>query len=227
MRGREHIDHGVSKHARLTERRDVYSVDKCVYLVDMAEMGTAARIASAALSILLQEGAHAVTMRRVAADAGVTAMATYRHYPNREALLRAVADAAVADVTKEWGKRGAGRTFAGWLDALTDDFLDFAMGQPNLYTFVVTERRDGVRQFPDDFRAGGTPTFGPVFEAVEQGIREGALRFDDPLEVTLAITTPAMGLVQLYHGGRINLSEQDFRALCKRTIGRVLDGLRP
>jgi AcrR family transcriptional regulator len=193
----------------------------------MAQVGTAERIASAALSILLAEGAQAVTMRRVAADAGVTTMATYRHFPSREALLRTVADAAVADLTSEWGKRRSARALDGRLEGLADDFLDFALGTPHLYTFVVAERREGARQFPADFRTGGTPTFGPVFEAVEQGIREGALRADDPLEVTLAITMPVMGLVQLYHGGRINLSEHDFRALCKRTTGRILNGLRP
>ncbi|MET8763535.1 TetR/AcrR family transcriptional regulator [Lentzea sp. NPDC004782] len=193
----------------------------------MDGLGTAARIASAALSILLAEGAEAVTMRRVAADVGVTPMATYRHYPNREALLRTVADAAVAELSQDWGKRGDPAVFESRLDGLADDFLDFALGKPNLYAFVVTERREGAKRFPDDFRTGGTPTFGPVFETVEQGMREGALRADDPLEVTLAITMPAMGLVQLYHGGRIDLSEQDFRALCKRTIERAVRGLRP
>jgi AcrR family transcriptional regulator len=205
----------------------VYVVHMRVYAVHMRETGTGERIASAALAILLEEGAQAVTMRRVAADAGVTTMATYRHFPNREALLRTVVDDALADLTKDWGKRTGALTFETRLEELTDEFLDFALGKPNLYTFVVTERRTGVRQFPEDFRAGGSPSFGPVFEAVQQGIREGALRPDDPLEATLALTMPAMGLVQLYHGGRMNLSEKDFRALCKRTIGRVLDGLRP
>ncbi|RZQ65763.1 TetR/AcrR family transcriptional regulator [Amycolatopsis suaedae] len=191
----------------------------------MTEKGTAERIADAALAILLAEGADAVSMRRVAADAGVTAMATYRHYPNRETLLRTVVDAAVAELSRDWGRRRGATTFTGRLDELTDDFLDFALGKPNLYRFVVTERREGVRQFPGDFRAGGTPTFGPVFDAVEQAIGDGVLRADDPLEVTLAITMPAMGLVQLYHGGRIALSEEDFRLLCKRTIARVLSGL--
>jgi AcrR family transcriptional regulator len=193
----------------------------------MDELGTADRIAAEALSILLAEGAQAVTMRRVAAAAGVTTMATYRHFPNRETLLRKVVDAAVAELSKDWGKRDGPTDFRGRLDGLTDDFLDFALGKPNLYAFVVTERREGTKQFPDDFRTGATPTFGPVFETVEQGIRDGDLRADDPLEVTLAITMPAMGLVQLYHGGRIDLSENNFRALCKRTIERVLDGVRP
>lgn len=189
---------------------------------------TAERLAREALAILLAEGAQAVTMRRVAAAAGVTTMATYRHYPNREALLRTVAGAAVAELTATWGRRGRRGGFRARLDGLADDFLDFALGQPNLYTYVITERRDDeVKQFPGDFRAGGSPTFDPVLLAVEQGIRDGELRPGDPLEVTLALTSPALGLIQLYHGGRIALSDKEFRALCKRTIERVLDGLRP
>lgn len=188
---------------------------------------TAERIASVALSILLAEGAQAVTMRRVAAEAGVTTMATYRHFPNRETLLRTVVDDAVADVTRDWGKRVTAERFEDRVLGLLNDFLDFALGMPNLYTYLVTDRRESVRHFPEDFRAGGTPTFMPVFEVVEQAIREGVLKADDPLEVTLAVTMASVGLVQLYHGGRVNLSEQDFRALCERTTGRILDGLRP
>lgn len=193
----------------------------------MTDEGTAGRIAAAALTILIKEGAQAVTMRRVAADAGVSAMATYRHYPNREALLHGVADSAFAELGADWGKHYETADFAGRLDGLLDDFLDFALTKPNLYRFLITERRGGVRQFPEDFRAGASPAFRPVVEVVAQGMREGALRSDDALEVTLAITTPAMGLVQLYLGGRIGLPEHDFRELCGRTVHRVIDGLRP
>lgn len=188
--------------------------------------GTGERVAAAALSILLEEGAQAVTMRRVAAEAGVTTMATYRHFPNRETLLRTVVDDAVADVTKDWGKRATERTFEQRFFGLQEDFLDFALGKPNLYTYLVTERRETVLHFPEDFRAGESLAFTPVFDVVEQGMRDGVLKPDDPLEVTLALTMAVVGLVQLYHGGRVNLSEEDFRALCERTTGRILDGLR-
>jgi AcrR family transcriptional regulator len=192
----------------------------------MARAGTGARVRSAALEILLAEGAQAVTMRRVAADAGVSTMATYRHYPNREALLRAVVDDAFAGLGRDWGTAHTDGDFDSRLDALADDFLDFALGQPNLYAFLITDRREGARRFPEDFRDGGSPALGQVVAVVEQGIRDGVLRADDPLEVTLAITMPALGLVQLYLGGRINLSEEDFRALCKRTTARIIHGLR-
>ncbi|MFD2416341.1 TetR/AcrR family transcriptional regulator [Amycolatopsis pigmentata] len=187
----------------------------------MVETGTAGRVASAALKILLDEGASAVTMRRVAADAGVTTMATYRHYPNRETLLRAVAEEAFAELGRKWGRRG-GRAFRGRFFGLFDDFLDFALGKPNLYAFLITDRREGARSFPEQ---ADSPAFAPVVEVVEQGMREGVLRRDDPVEVALALTMPVLGLVQLYLGGRFSLSEKDFRALCRRTVERILDGL--
>ncbi|GAB2809211.1 TetR/AcrR family transcriptional regulator [Lentzea nigeriaca] len=187
---------------------------------------TADRIASAARAILLAEGAAAVSMRRVAEAAGITPMAIYTHFPNRDALLREVAEATFAELATSWGRRGEQ---GGWEERLfgqLQDFLDFALGQPHLYAFLLTEQRAQARRFPEDFRDGGSPIFTPAAQALEQGMREGALRRDDPLEMALTLTAQTQGLVQLYLGGRIGLSEQEFRALCERTGRRVLDGLR-
>ncbi|WP_158885388.1 TetR/AcrR family transcriptional regulator [Amycolatopsis anabasis] len=192
----------------------------------MADQGTGERIASAALAILVEEGAQAVTMRRVAAAAGVTPMATYRHFPNRETLLRSVAEAGLAELAQDWGKHVEAADMNTRLESLLTDFLDFALGKPNLYTFLLTDRREAARRFPEDFRSGGSAAFNPVYEAVQDWMREGLLRPDDPLEVTLALTSPAQGLVQQYLAGRMALSEADFRALCRRTVERVLNGVK-
>ncbi len=48
-------------------------------------------LVGAALDLLAENGADAVSLRAVARRAGVSAMAPYRHYPDKEALLAAVA----------------------------------------------------------------------------------------------------------------------------------------
>ncbi len=48
-------------------------------------------LVGAALDLLAEDGADAVSLRAVARRAGVSAMAPYRHYPDKEALLAAVA----------------------------------------------------------------------------------------------------------------------------------------
>ncbi|MEU9831745.1 TetR/AcrR family transcriptional regulator [Streptosporangium sp. NPDC048047] len=187
---------------------------------------TRERVAEAARTILAGEGADAVTMRRVAEMVGVTAMAIYKHYPSREALLAVVADRTFDELGEGWGTRVPDGDWETRVRCLLEDFLDFALGRPHLYTFLMTDRRDRVRRFPDDFRRNGSPAFARVVELAEEGMRLGLLRPDDPLETALALTSSVQGLVQLYLGGRVGMDEKDFRALCARTVERVLRGLR-
>ncbi|WP_043626982.1 TetR/AcrR family transcriptional regulator [Nonomuraea candida] len=192
----------------------------------MSVSPTAEKIAEAARSILVNEGAGAVTMRRVAVLAGVSPMAAYKHFPSRQALLDAVAERAFGELAGGWGVRvPSGGSWEERAFGLLEDFLDFALGQPHLYTFLMTDRRERARRFPEDF-AGGAPPFGLLVTLAEEGMREKVLRQDDPLEVTLALTASVQGLVQLYLGGRISLEEDGFRELCRRTARRVLDGVR-
>lgn len=51
----------------------------------------------AALAIALDEGVDKLSMRKVAARLGVSPMAMYKHFPNKEELLVATLDAFIAD----------------------------------------------------------------------------------------------------------------------------------
>jgi AcrR family transcriptional regulator len=199
-----------------------------VYGVDMVA-STAGRIAAAARGILTSEGVDAVSMRRVAAEVSITPMAIYRHYPNREALLDAIAQTAFAELAERWGTRswsvGNGGLEAQLEEAL-DAYLDFALAEPRLYSFLFTEPRAGARRFPEDMRAGASPTLNLVAGALREGIRGGVFHQHDVWEVALMVTTLLHGLVQLYHADRISLTEHEFRALCRAGMWRVLDGIR-
>jgi AcrR family transcriptional regulator len=58
---------------------------------------TPAVIAAAALRVGDRDGPKAMSMRHIAAELGCDPMALYRHFPDRQALLDAVADLALAD----------------------------------------------------------------------------------------------------------------------------------
>lgn len=184
------------------------------------------RIIEAARTILLAEGAGAVSMRRVAAIVGVTPMAIYRHFADRDALLKSVADASFAEIARRWVDKPRQGDLDARVREMLDDHLDFALGQPRLYDFVFTELRHDARRFPDDFRAGRSPTLNLVADAISDGMRQGVLRRDDEWEIALSVAALLHGLVALYRGRRIGLSEQEFRALCHRAVGRVVDGCK-
>jgi AcrR family transcriptional regulator len=53
----------------------------------MIVLPTNLKITGAARDLLEKEGIEAVSMRRVGSAVGITPMAIYRHFPNRESLL--------------------------------------------------------------------------------------------------------------------------------------------
>lgn len=95
---------------------------------------TPAAITTAALRLGDREGAAAMSMRRIAADLDCDPMALYRHFANREALLDAVADAALA------GARDPGPSVP-WderLRSITTEIRSAALRHPGIAAHVAT-----------------------------------------------------------------------------------------
>ena len=85
--------------------------------------------------------------------------------------------------------------------------------------------RAGARQFPQDFRAGRSPTAKFAAEALEHGMKQGVFRKDDVWEIAFETGAMLQGLVMLYVGGRMGTSAREFRALCHRAFRRYLHGI--
>jgi AcrR family transcriptional regulator len=192
----------------------------------MANMSTAEKIVAAAGKVLGREGAPAITMRRVAKSVGITPMALYRHFEDRDGLLNTLADRGFEELAARAGGTPMPAGAEQQLMKILDVFLDFALQKPRLFELMFLERRQGARQFPEDFREGKSPTAKFVVAALETGMKEGSFRRDDVWEITFETGALLQGLVMLYLGGRMRTSVEGFRALCHRAFRRYVDGIR-
>ena len=191
----------------------------------MAAQTTARKIALAARRLLDKEGAEAVTMRRVAEAVGITPMAIYRHYPDRAALLKTLADEGF----KELAAALKDRRFTGDLETrlakMSDLYLDHALENPRLFELMFLSKREGARQYPQDFKARRSPTATLMADVVAEGMQSGELKKDDPWEITFEMGALSHGLIMLYLGGRMDTSPTGFRALYRRSFRRYLHGI--
>jgi AcrR family transcriptional regulator len=192
----------------------------------MAETSTAKRIVAAAGRLLRQEGAEGVTMRRVATAVGITPMAVYRHFADRDDLLNALADKGFEELAARVAAMIQAEDAEERLMQNLDAFLDFALEKPRLFELMFLVRRKGARQFPGDFQEGRSPTARFSAEALEAGMRQGVFRRDDVWEIAFETGAMLQGLVMLYQGGRVGTSAEEFRALCHRAFRRYLHGIR-
>ena len=193
----------------------------------MTRLTTAEKILRVAHKLFDGDGADAVTMRRVAEAVGITPMAIYRHFPTRDALLKRLSDDSFNAVAHEWETRRTRHTdVLKRLLALAEPYLDYALAHPHLFDHAFSVPRDDARRFPEDFRAGHSPTFNVLVHAVVEGMAQGVLKQDDPHDVAMAVWAQQHGLIALYRAGRFSYDETQFRAFYLQSLRRLFDGLK-
>lgn len=192
----------------------------------MTASTTAEKIRRAALKLFEQGGVQAVSMRRVADAVGITPMAIYRHFANREVLLKRLSDDSFQAMAQDWAAQSRQGDVLKRLPHLMTPYLDYALRHPHLFDHAFALPRDDARRFPSDFRAGQSPTLTLVADTVTEGIEQGVLRDDDAWDVAMTMWAHAHGLIVLYRAGRFSYSEAQFRRFYLASLQRLIDGLK-
>lgn len=192
----------------------------------MAPQTTAERILSSALALFEDGGAEAVSMRRVADGAGISPMAIYRHFSNREALLKRLSDASFQAIARDWQTHAVHPDPLQRLPALLTPYLDYALQHPHLFDHAFSIRRDDARRFPEDFRNRQSPTVNVIADAIVEGIELGVIRKDDPWDVAMTLWAHAHGLITLYRAGRFSYDDVQFREFYLQSLERMIHGIK-
>jgi AcrR family transcriptional regulator len=190
------------------------------------DQATEERIAETALKLLETGGEDGVSMRRVAAAVGITPMAIYHYFADRRALLNFVVDREFTKYSESLQATARRGTYEFQILTCMDAYIDYAFAHPRIFDYVFAEPRPGARRFPEDFRARRSPTLNPVADLLQKAMEAGYLKQDDVWELAMELWAHTHGYVSLYRGGRFALSEKEFRALLRRSIRRMLHGLK-
>ena len=177
---------------------------------------TRERIFAAAKVVLEQEGIPGLTIRKVAARAGVSPMAMYRHFADKDALLNALVEDGLA-AWESLVRRLRAQDPMQWLEQLTEAFLSFALEQPHLFDAAFLLPAPKARQYPRDFMAGHSPVIAMLMVRIDQARAEGRLGDQPALEIALSLSAMAQGLVSMYRANRFSDARQ-FRRLFRTAV---------
>jgi AcrR family transcriptional regulator len=124
----------------------------------------------AGLALIAEKGVRALTLREIGARAGVSRMAAYRHFKNKEELLFAIGEAGF----KRFGDAlqqacdEAGSTYADRILAMGLAYLEFATRNRAHFEVMFLPVED-----PSCRPANGTETARRAFGILEHAVREG------------------------------------------------------
>jgi len=185
-------------------------------------METGDRIVAAARAAFDREGLEGLSMRDIAKEVGVTPMAIYRHFENKQSLI----DMLVLDALDEWSAVVAAIPLAApleWLRRIGIAHLDFALIKPSRYEAAFLLHSEKARRYPDDFIAGLSPAGRLQLRLLEELAAQRRLPAQAPVEILIANVGLSQGLITLYRAGRIAGGEAEFRELYLRATHRLMD----
>lgn len=90
----------------------------------------------AGLTVLASEGLDALSLRRVARDASVSAAAPYRHFKDKQSLLAAISHCGFLQLQSALDE--SGKESPGNLDKCGQAYLSFAIQNPQLYRLMFS-----------------------------------------------------------------------------------------
>ncbi len=151
----------------------------------------------ACATAMLDTGQHELSLRAVARAAGVSAMAPYRHFPDKAALLRAVADAGFGllhDALVAADAKGLATSERRALVEQGVAYVAFARARPALFRLMFTGP-------PDPSCAPKIPIDGDAYTVL--AARVAAMRPDDAGAATMAAWSIVHGMAMLVLDGRL------------------------
>lgn len=158
----------------------------------------------AALGLVEEEGAGALTLRATARRAGVSQAAPYRHFASKQALLAAVAEEGFRTMAQAMRAASAaeGDDPLARFRALGLAYVDFATTHPAHFRVMFGRAAADRSAYPSLQEAAGE-TFDLLVSAIADCQRAGFVRPGDPAELALAAWSATHGLASLWVDGQL------------------------
>ncbi len=176
----------------------------------------------AAKKLLTEEGPSALSIRRIAASAGVAPMGVYNRFKNKSGIIEALFrqgfvdfDAAMSSVEFPIGtEKNLQKEYLKSIEAMGMKYREFAIQNPGIYQLMFMK---SVPEFAPtiDAVAGAFNCFGTLVERVAWGQRAKILIAGDPVEIGQRVWATCHGAASLEIVGITKLLdvENHFRML--------------
>lgn len=186
----------------------------------------AAALVSAAREVVVESGWEAVSLRAVARSVGVSANATYRHFPDKAALLLAVATAAFDQLAARMRRvqaRAKGDDAAAAVarfEATGRAYFGFAVDNPELFRLMFSP----VGRRHAEGREDEQTPFDILAESLDGLVTAGILDTAHREGAEMLAWTSVHGLATLVLSGVLPTTKERKAAL-ERVLGFVVQGL--
>jgi len=199
-----------------------------------AKSGLKDRMITIALKEIKRVGAHKMSLRKIAELSGVTPMATYRHFPSKEALIAEIAREGFVHLRQQMQTVSDRNdlTPIEKIEHMGHRYIHMALERPEHLLMMFGGFIDDHEQFIDMKNAGDSAFF-TLVDTMSQAQGVGALPKVDPVKQAIAAWSIVHGFSMLLINGNMSFlgidtkNYQTFSAYVSRSVLEGLKNLPP
>ena len=188
----------------------------------------------AGLKLLSERGLAGLSLRAAAQLAGVSHAAPYRHFPDKQRLVAAIAERGFRLLTASMREELAACNSADGLErllALGVGYVRFATRHPDYLRVIFGGVLRGGNALPE-LQAAGEEAYGVLRDVVAAGLDRGELRGGGPELVSLTCWSLVHGLSALLSSGAVPpptsaAAQRELVLSALRLLGRGIAGAAP
>lgn len=157
--------------------------------------------------LLVQEGYHNLSMRKIARAIDYSATSIYLHFDNKDALLHTLIDEGMMQLY-ETLKEGADhhpRGSIARMEALCRRFIMFGLENPEYYEIMFQLRPERMERYPAEKYRRARRNLDIIAETLSDGADRGVFQTDDPRVAASTVWAGLHGAVSLLLAERVDI----------------------
>ncbi|MDJ0879089.1 MAG: TetR/AcrR family transcriptional regulator [Halieaceae bacterium] len=173
----------------------------------------------------LESGDQGLSMRNIAKELGITPMAIYKHFDNKEALQQQLLAEAFRTFMEYLSVGLEGRDARERFHLTAEAYFEFAVRQSTYFEliFLAINPMNNLK-LQDAIREESIPPFRFLVDRVRDCIEEGYFRAGDAYQMSVSLLAQSTGLAALFLTRSFPWTEDEAREMQQKVLEQILGG---
>lgn len=184
------------------------------------------KIIEEARKLLLEEGYRNVSLRKIAANAGITATSIYLHFDSKDHLIHTLMGQAIEQLNaKLESTADLEMDPVEKLEALARDYVRFALEHPREYQVIYLVTSDEMSRYPKEKFRRARRGYEIVSKVIEEGVSEDEIVEKHPRIAAYTLWAQLHGVMAVVLSKRLD-TRIDQEEFIEQAIQHIIYGFK-
>ncbi|MDR9417877.1 TetR/AcrR family transcriptional regulator [Gracilimonas sp.] len=174
--------------------------------------------------LLYEDGYRALSMRKIAKKADVSATSIYLYFENKDHLLHTLIEESVEDLSLfiESKALPISDTIERF-KAIIESYVEFGLNNPEKYEIIYQVRPDAMARYPKEKFRKARRCYELLVKTIEEGVSKELMEVEKPVVAAYSIWAQLHGMVSVVLNKRLDsrINKQEF---INESIEHVIQG---